>query len=271
MGNSETISMTTNFQQKQKSSLIPLSVVVLTKNEEENIEACLKSVKGWVSEIIVIDDESKDSTVEIAGKYADKIFIRKMENEGIHRNWAYVQAKNEWVLSLDADELVSEPLKEEIFSTLESPDAESYSIPIKTYIGDYWVQYSGWYPANKMRLFMKSKQRYEEVEVHPKVAENISCGKLKQDIIHRGYPDFTHLLNSFNRQTTLEARKWIQTARRMSWGRALWRTLDRFPRSFLGKKGYKDGFIGFMVAFFASLYQVVSYVKYLEMKQKIDR
>ena len=109
---------------------------------------------------------------------------------------------------------------------------------------------------------------YEEVEVHPRVFLDGNCELLTKDIVHKGYPDFEHFLASLNRQTTLEARKWIATNRHMSLGRAVWRTLDRFPRSFIRKKGYKDGFIGFMIAYFASLYQIISYAKYWQMKRE---
>ena len=246
---------------------LPLSVVVITKNEEKNIQECLESVYNWADEIIVVDDESADRTIELAKKFTSRILYRKMDNEGIHRNWAYAQAKNEWVLSIDADEAVSEELRKEISDTLPQTKFHAFSIPLKNYIGSYWVRHSGWYPAGKLRLFMKSRFKYEEVEVHPRVFLDGETGHLTKDIVHKGYPDFEHFLASLNRQTTLEARKWIQTGRHMSAGRAIWRTIDRFPRSFIGKKGYKDGFIGFMIAFFASLYQIMSYAKYWEMKR----
>ena len=246
---------------------LPLSVVVLTKNEENNIEECLRSVKDWADEVIVIDDESTDKTVEIAKSLGGRVISCKMENEGKHRNWAYAKAQNEWVLSLDADETVSEELKKEIAAVLPGTKFHAFDIPLRNYIGTYWVKYGGWYPANKLRLFMRDRFKYEEVEVHPKVFLNGDTGHLTKDIIHKGYPDFEHFLASLNRQTTLEARKWIQTGRRVSLGRAVWRTMDRFPRSYIGKKGYQDGFIGFMIAFFASLYQIMSYAKYWEMKR----
>ncbi len=91
---------------------IPLSAVIITKNEERNMHYCLKSVADWVSEIVIVDDESTDKTVDIAKGYGAKVYHRKMDNEGVHRNWAYAQAKNEWVLSLDADEMVSPDLRE---------------------------------------------------------------------------------------------------------------------------------------------------------------
>jgi len=250
--------------------MIPLSVVIITKNEEKNIEDCLKSVYGWAEEIIVVDDESQDKTREIAKKYTGKIFVRKMDIEGRHRNWAYSQAKNEWVLSLDADERMTEELKDEIDKILkENTDYVAFSIPLRNYIGDYWVRYGGWYPAGKVRLFKKDKFRYEEAEVHPRVFIEGRCGHLKSDIIHKGYADFTEFFNSLNNQTTLEAKKWISTKRKMSCFHAFWRAVDRFFRRFIRKKGYKDGFYGFMIAFADSLYQILSYAKYREMRQNL--
>lgn len=246
---------------------IPLTVVIITKNEENNIEDCLKSVHGWASEIVIVDDESTDKTVELARHYTNKIFQRKMDNEGSHRNWAYAQAQNPWVLSLDADEMVSPELRQEIMHALQNGSSfHAYSIPLRNYIGTYWVKYSGWYPAGKLRLFMKDRFKYEEVGVHPRVFLEGNTGHLTKDIIHKGYPDFEHFLASINRQTTLEAQKWIQTGRRMSFGKALWRTVDRFFRRFIGKKGYKDGFIGLMIAILDSFYQMMSYAKYRQMK-----
>lgn len=252
---------------------IAISVVVLTKNEEANIENCLDSVLGWADQIIVIDDESSDKTVELAEKFTKDIFRRKMEVEGIHRNWAYAQARNNWVLSLDADETTTEELKEEISKVLKDASAKfvSYSIPLRNFIGDYWVRHSGWYPAGKVRLFRKDKFRYEEVKVHPRVFIDGECGHLTKDIIHKGYPDFAHFLSSVNNQSTLEAEKWIDTGRIMTPAHALRRTVDRFFRSFIGKKGFKDGFVGFMIAYFASLYQVLSYAKYRQMKLEIKK
>jgi glycosyltransferase involved in cell wall biosynthesis len=250
-------------------SRVPLSVVVITKNEEDNIEACLDSVRNWADEIIVVDDESTDRTVELTKKHTDRIFRRRMDNEGAHRNWAYAQAKNEWVLSLDADERVTEELKQEIDQHLQDTQHSCFSIPLKTYIGRTWIRHSGWYPASKIRLIMKNHFRYEEVGVHPRaiLEEGKTEGHLTKDIIHKGYPDLEHFLASVNRQTTLEAQKWIETNRQMSMGKALWRMIDRFPRRYIRKKGYKDGLYGFMIAFFDSFYQFMSYVKYREMKK----
>ena len=246
---------------------IPLSVVVLTKNEQACIAECLESVKDWADEIIVVDDESSDNTLGIVRQFTGKVFSKKMDVEGKHRNWAYAQAKNNWVLSLDADEKVTDELKKEIAPFINSANYVAFSIPLRNYIGNYWVRYGGWYPASKVRLFRKDKFKYEEVEVHPRVFIDGECGHLKSDIIHKGYPDLEHFLNSINRQSTLEAKKWINTNRKMSLGRITWRAVDRFFRRYLGKKGRKDGMYGFMIAYFDSFYQIISYAKYKEMQR----
>lgn len=245
---------------------IPLSVVICTKNEEDNIDMCLGSLVGWADEIVVVDDESQDKTVELVKKYTDKIYFRKMDVEGTHRNWAYAQASNEWVLSLDADEYVTDELKGEIREAIQNLDISCYSVPLRNFIGSYQVRYSGWYPAGKARLFQKSLFRYEDVKVHPRAFVEGKQGHLTKDIVHKGYPDFEHFLSSLNRQTTLEAQKWIETGHQAKRGKLAWRSFDRFFRTYLRKKGYKDGFIGFMISVFASIYQTISFAKYMEFK-----
>jgi glycosyltransferase involved in cell wall biosynthesis len=264
----------------------PLSVVIIVKNEEKRIADCLESVT-WADEIIVVDDMSSDKTVEIARRYTDKVFQRKMEIEGIHRNYAYSLAGNEWVLSLDADEKVSPGLRDEIIKVVtQGTDAEVsacrrdssqkdeirhcvvFAIPLRNYIGDYWVRWGGWYPAYKDRLFRKGRFRYEEVDVHPRPIYEGRCGRLKGEIIHYSYEDFGELVDSLNGQTSKEAQKWAMTGRKMSLAKALWRAADRFIRSFISKKGYKDGVVGLMVAWNSGLYQILSYAKYWESDAK---
>ena len=250
-------------------SKAPVSCVVITKNEEANIEACLKSVYGWVDEIIVVDDESSDRTVGLTRRYTDKIFCQKMDIEGRHRNWAYTQARNDWILSLDADERITEELKDEITQVLSKETAfAAFTIPRKNLLGDYWLRWGGQYPAPQLKLFKKGKFRWEEVQVHPRAFLDGKCGHLQKDIIHYSWRDFAHFFDKVNSQSTLEARKWIYTKRKMSLPHALWRAVDRFFRKFFRKKGYKDGFYGLIAAFSDSLYQILSYAKYWEMKRK---
>ncbi len=243
----------------------PISVVVLTKNEEKRIVACLDSVR-WANEIIVIDDESTDKTLDIVRTYTDKVFVRKMDIEGRHRNWAYAKAANLWVLSLDADEIVTPELKEEITNVLKNTRKENgFTIPRRNYIADRWVKYGGWYPSPQLKLFRKDKFLYEEVGVHPRAFMDDPCGHLKSDIIHYTYRNFEDFLNKLNKQTTWEAQKWFDQNKPMRFGRFLWRAVDRFMRTYVGRKGYKEGVLGFAIAFYAGLYQLISYLKYQEL------
>jgi glycosyltransferase involved in cell wall biosynthesis len=248
---------------------LPLSVVTIAHNEEKNMESCLASMRGWADEHIVVDDYSTDRTVEIARANGAVIFQRKMDIEGVHRNWAYQKARNEWVLSLDGDEVVTEELKKEIDEAItRKSEFNAYSIPLRTYIGDYWVRYGGWYPAGKLRLFKKSKFRYEEVGIHPMIILEGRCGHLTKDIIHRGYTDFADLFYGLNAQTNLEAEKWFNERRKIGVIKMLWKACDRFFRTYVRKKGYKDGIVGFVIAVHGALYQFLSYAKYWELKQK---
>ena len=252
---------------------IPVSVVVIVKNEEERLAACLESV-AWAADIVIVDDMSTDRTIEIARRYTDRIFERKMDIEGVHRNYAYSQAKNEWVLSLDADETVSPELKEEIIRVINEDknkridDHVVFAVPMRNYIGDYWVKWGGWYPAYKDRLFRRGKFTYEETGVHPRVFYDGKCGRLKGDIIHYSYADFTELINSLNGQTSKEAEKWVTTGRKMPLHVALYRAFDRFIRSYVGNKGRRDGVIGLMVAVNGGFYQLLSFAKYWESNAK---
>lgn len=248
---------------------IAISVVILTKNESERILDCIGSITGWVDEILLVDDFSSDDTVKIAESKGAKVLIKRMENEGRHRNWAYVQAKNDWILSLDADERATDELKKEIAAlNLSNNEYCAYSVPRRNYIGSYWLKHGGQYPAAQVKLFRKDSFQYEEVQVHPRAFLKGACGHLTNDIIHYSYRDFGDFLSKLNRQTSLEAEKWFSTGRKMSFGHALWRTIDRFFRKYIGKRGYLDGFVGFMLAVFDSMYQIVSYSKFWELKKK---
>jgi len=247
---------------------IPLSVVTLTKNSKEIIDDCLKSVSGWVGEIIIVDDMSTDGTAEAVKKYTDKIFSRKWDREGSHRNVAYAKAKYDYILSLDSDERVTPELKEEIIKIFtDGPAYNGYNIPHRNFIGSYWIRYGGWYPNAKLKLFRKDKFKYEEeAEYHPRAFLEGKTFTLRNDIIHYAYRDFKNLFSKLNHQTDFEAKKWLRDKRKMSFSLCMVKIFSRFMKYYFVKKGYKDGFIGFMMACASGFYQIMTYAKYWEMK-----
>ena len=247
---------------------IPLSVVILAKNEAGRIRDCIQSVR-WAQEVLVIDDESADDTVEAAESLGARVLRRKMDIEGRHRNWAHAQAAHEWVLSLDADERVTPELAEEIQALLRhEPPFDLYAIPRRNYLGTRWVRHGGWYPSAQLKLFKKSVFRWEETTVHPRAFADRPCGLLRHDLLHFSYRDERDFLAKLDRQTTLEATKWLQDGRRIGLGKALWRTGDRFVRTYLLKQGFREGRLGLFIAWMAGKYQWLSYAKYVSAKRQ---
>ncbi|MBI4341314.1 MAG: glycosyltransferase family 2 protein [Candidatus Omnitrophica bacterium] len=244
---------------------VPLSIVILAKNEAGRIRECLESVR-WADEVLVVDDESADKTARIAESLGARVVRRKMDIEGRHRNWAHAQAAHEWILSLDADERVTPELAQEIAQLLQdTPSHDLYSIPRRNYLGSHWIRYGGWYPSPQIKLFKRSAFRWEETTVHPRALSDRPAGALRGDLIHYTYRDIKDFVDKMNRQTTLEAQKWVADRRRMPLRKALWRTVDRFFRAYLGKGGYREGFLGFVLAAFGGWYQLISYAKYVEL------
>ncbi len=245
---------------------LPLSVVVITKNEALRLPACLDSVP-FAGEIVVVDDFSTDSTLDVARRYTDRVIQRKMEVEGRHRNFAHTQARFEWILSLDADEQVTPELARELWDLFsQGPRFDLYSIPRRNHIGSRWIRFGGWYPSTQVKLFKRSHFQWEETTVHPRAITDRPCGTLHSDILHYSYRSLEDFLEKLNRQTTLEAQKWILDGRPMGLGKALWRMVDRFWRTYIGKKGYQDGLWGVIVAGMASLYQFLSFAKFWHTK-----
>ncbi len=249
---------------------IPLSVIVLTKNEAGRIRECIESVR-WAGEILVVDDESTDGTVALAEQLGARVVRRRMENEGRHRNWAAEQARYEWILSVDADERVTPELAQELQQLLrqETQPHETYAIPRRNFIGTRWIRYGGWYPSAQLKLFKRSVFRWEETTVHPRAISQSSFGTLHGDILHYSYRDLADFIEKQNRQTSLEAQKWILDGRRMPLPKALWRSADRFFRAYLSKQGYRDGFLGFTAAWLGGLYQFLAWAKYWEQTRSI--
>ncbi len=247
----------------------PVSVVIIAKNEEKRIEDCIRSA-AWAQEVVVIDDESADRTAELARALGAKIYPRKMDIEGRQRNFGYSQAAQPWVLSLDADERVTPGLATEIQEAISKygadPSVTGFAFPILTYIGSRALRGAGYYPARKTRLFRKGKFRYEETGVHPRALYEGKIIDLNQDILHFSCANLGEWIGKFNRETTLEAEKWLQDGRKMSFARALRKAVDRFLRNYFLKGGWREGVMGFIMSLFHGIYQIITFAKYYERK-----
>jgi glycosyltransferase involved in cell wall biosynthesis len=222
----------------------------------------------------VLDDESTDDTRAIAAAFTDKIFIRHMELEGRHRNFAASKATHDWILLLDCDERLTDELKREIEQVLKenASDIGAYWAPQVNYMGDVALNHGGW-SGPHIRLYDRKHAQWSEADydvIHPglKLLNGRRGANLKSRSIHYSFRNVEDLIGKINRYSTLEATKWHLDGRSMSMGKAMWRSWDRFFRRFIAKKGYKDGYYGFAAAVISGFHEFAAYSKYREIREK---
>jgi len=251
----------------------PISVIIIAKNEESRIKECLDSIVGWAGEIILVDDGSTDQTCAIASQYDVKILHRRMDQEGKHRNFGADQAKNEWVMMLDCDERLTPELKQEIDEALAQRDEKvmGFWAPKANFIGPVQLKYGGW-SNPRLKVYHRKFVRWSEAPhdvVHPgiKVADGYRGITLTQPFIHYDCRNLEDFIRKINRYSTLEAVKWHMSGRKMTFGKMLWRAVDRFFRRYVGRKGYKDGYYGFVGAVLGSFHEFAAYSKLREIKE----
>lgn len=250
-----------------------LAIVIATKNEENNIEKCLQSVT-WTDEIIIIDDVSTDQTVEISKKYTDKIFINDSHSVfHINKNLGIDKATSEWILSLDADEIIPEELAEEIKQAIQNQAMLGYYLNRRNYFLGKWIKGCGWYPDYIIRLFRKGVTMWP-TEVHntPQITKKDQLGYLKNDFLHYSYTSFEQYFNKFNLYTMLMAKELNIKEEKVSLLYFPWdfiiKPLLVFIKKYFFQKGWKDGFYGFFISFSSALVQFVTYVKLWEIQKK---
>lgn len=241
-----------------------ISAVIVAHNEEQKIAQCLDSL-NFVDEIIVVLDKCSDATKDIVQKYNAKIIEGSWNIEGARRNVAVNAATNDWILEIDADERISPQLAEEILF-IKNSEPCAYTIPIANYIGNHHVKF-GWVRSlgvlQRQTIHYKGLKHYhEDKEIHPVATLNAEVKYLKNPIIHLVDDDISDLLTRFNRYTTWRANDIIlNKAKKMCFFKSLITFKMRFIKSFIVKKGYKEGFLGFIIAILAGLYPIVSYAK----------
>ncbi len=225
-----------------------LSVTVITWNEEERLRPCLESV-SWADEIIVVDAESTDKTVQVAREFTDRIWVRPWPGFAVQKNFALEQAAGEWVLSLDADEQVTPELRCLIEAALASgAAADGYAIPRKNIFWGAWIRHGRLYPDYQLRLFKRGGGRFVERAVHESVEVQGTVRRLQSPLLHQSYRNLEEFLGRSNRYSTLAAEEWIRQGRRVRLADLLLRPLGRFLSMYVLHAGFLDGWRGFLLA-----------------------
>jgi glycosyltransferase involved in cell wall biosynthesis len=243
-----------------------ISVIVITKDEEKNISACLKSVE-WVDELIVVDSESTDRTVEISRQFTDKVFIRKWEGYVPQKRYALNLTSNEWVLSLDADERITPELKDEILKI--SPDNFSgFKIRRKNFLLKKEITSCGWEKDYQLRLLKKDKTSFSDRLVHEKFLVDGDVATLNNPMHHYTFSSFSDYLNKINYYTSLKAQELFRKKKRIGGWTIFSHTVSAFFAFFIFRKGFKDGVYGLIISMLHSVSTMMNYIKLWELQNK---
>lgn len=227
-----------------------LSVVIITKNEADNIKRCLESVT-WADEIVVIDSGSTDDTVAIVKEFTPHVWVMDWQGYGIQKQRALDKANGDWVLNLDADESVSEWLKAEIQQVIANDSADACRIPIQMHFYGKPLRYSS-SPSRHIRLFKREGARYSHDIVHEKIqlSNHMRIKQLQASIVHPSFRDVSHALYKINRYSSYSAKIRIENQRSTGLFRILLGTGWMFFRCYFLQRGWMDGKVGFLMACF---------------------
>lgn len=247
-----------------------VSVVMIVKNEAGRIRTCLESVR-WADELVVVDGQSRDGTNAICREYGARVFAREMTaGFGEQKNFAVAQATQPWVLSLDADEVVTETLRRQIEDVVRCADAcDGYRIPRLTWFLGRPIRHCGWYPAPVLRLFRRARGRFNDALVHEEVVVDGSVGDLDADLLHYSYESIADHLRKLDLYTSLDARMLSRRGVRLTPGAAPWLLVVKpflaFVHRYVAQRGFMEGRHGLVLCASSAFVVFVNGVKLWEL------
>lgn len=253
-----------------------VSLVIITLNEEKAIERCIRSVP-FADEVIVVDSGSTDQTVSLAQKCGAKVINEKWRGYAKQKIFATEQAKNDWVLSLDADEALSPELLNEMTQLLqnkklfEQNNIDAFVMPRLTQHLGVWLRHGGMYPDYQTRLFNKSRAHWLDTHVHEKIiAKNVV--RLNGPIWHWSFENISHQIETINKYSSLRAQDFQAKGKSFSCFKMIGKMLSKFFECYVIKQGFRDGRVGLIVSVVSSFATFLRWAKLyeLELKAKND-
>lgn len=256
-------------------SLPKLSITLIGHNEAYHLEELLPTL-AWADEVIYVDCESSDNSIQVATQFHCRIFKRPNNpNLNINKSFGMENASGEWIFYLDPDERISGELTTEIRSAIANPGNKvAFSLNRRNYYFGRWLRYGSQYPDSQLRLFKRGHAVFPQKHVHEKLQIAGPIGKLQNDLYHRPYLSVSQYLQKFDFYTSFEANYLLEQGVKPGFGSSFhyWieRPLLRFIRRYFFKQGFRDGWPGFFAALFDSLNFMVRYFKLRELQQKQD-
>jgi glycosyltransferase involved in cell wall biosynthesis len=241
----------------------PLSAVIITFNEEKNIERCILSVKELVDEIVVVDSFSSDNTRNICEKYNVRFLQIPFAGHIEQKNYALSVAGNDWVLSLDADEALDITLFSEIQNADRTSQEVAYSMNRLTSYCGKWIRYGSWYPDRKVRLFNRKTAHWAGINPHDKVetGKNVALKHLNGDILHYSYYSIEQHMLQLDKFSSIAAKAYLNQNKSAGFFNIVVNPPFAFFRDYFLRLGFLDGFEGFIIARFTAYYVLQKYVK----------
>ncbi len=247
--------------------MLALSLVVITYNEEKNLDRCLASAAGLVSEIIVVDSFSADGTKEIAAKYGAKVTDRPFDGYAQQKNFATSLAANDWILSLDADEQLTPELAESIRAVLAAPQHDVYKMTRLTNYCGQWIRHCGWYPDYQVRLYNRAKGKWQELKVHEYWKPNDESGGtglLRGDLLHYSFTSIEQHKRKIERYTDLAAEAAVEKGKKGSLLKVIFSPAWHFISEYFFRLGFLDGYYGWVIC---RLSARSAYLKYSKIRR----
>jgi glycosyltransferase involved in cell wall biosynthesis len=240
---------------------VKISAAIIAQDEERNIARAIESLR-CCDEIVVVDSGSSDRTPVIAARLGARVVEAPWSGYAAQKNFAAQQASYDWILSIDADEALSEALEAEIWQLKKrGPRFDAYTVPrLAQYLGR-WIFHSGWYPDRKVRLYDRRKAQWVGEYVHESVQVQGTIGHLKSDLLHFTCDSLSQHLKTLDRYTTLAAQQLVAQDVNPGWGRLLFDPPWTFFRTYVLQRGFLDGFEGLSIAYMAAIYNFLKYAK----------
>jgi glycosyltransferase involved in cell wall biosynthesis len=247
-----------------------ISAVIITYNEERDIERCLNSIQDVADEIIVVDSFSTDKTEDICKKYNVKFFQHTFKGYRDQKNYALSLASNDHILSLDADEALSEKLKKSITEVKNNWHSDGYSFNRSNNYCGQWIHHTSWYPDRKIRLFNSQKGKWGGLNLHETV-EMVHGSKvsiLDGDLLHWAYYSYEEHIQKINNYSTLGAQEYFNSGKKSGPFSAVLHSRWAFFKSYFIKRGFLDGYYGFVISTLTA-YKI--FLKYIKLRKLIEQ
>lgn len=245
--------------------MVAVSVVIITLNEAANLPRCLESLGDIADEIIVVDSQSTDDTVMIARNAGARVIIQPFLGHREQKAFAIEQASNDYILSLDADEALSEELRQSILQAKANWTSDGYYVNRLNRLNGQWIHHGGWYPDRKMRLFDRRCYRMGGTNPHDRFdpTPEASTERLSGDLLHYTNDDLDSRIITINKFSSIAAKAFYAEGKRGSWLRVLLKPPGRFISEYYLRSGWRDGYYGYYIAKTSAQYVWLREIKLL--------